>query len=125
MIIQISRFLLSWYSLLCTVVICICSSLCQVQLPEKIVIYELFGSDATDMQYRVRDRIPQRIDCTLLVVCTSHVVLCQVCTLHAALVGHIVTAMVYVLTAPLRPLMVFSLLACAVVTTVQWAHDIY
>jgi intraflagellar transport protein 122 len=48
-----------------------------VQLQERIVVYELHGSESSDMQYRVRDKIQQRIDCTLLVVCTNHVVLCQ------------------------------------------------
>ena len=50
----------------------------KVQLQERIVIYELHGSENSDMQYRVRDKINQKIDCTLLVVCTNHVVLCQV-----------------------------------------------
>ena len=49
-----------------------------MQLQERIVVYELHGSESSDMQYRVRDKIQQRIDCTLLVVCTNHVVLCQV-----------------------------------------------
>lgn len=30
------------------------------------------------MHYRVREKINQRLDCNLLVVCTNHIVLCQV-----------------------------------------------
>ncbi|KAK3882424.1 hypothetical protein Pcinc_013198 [Petrolisthes cinctipes] len=48
-----------------------------VQLPERIIIYELYSQDASDMHYRVREKINQRLDCNLLVVCTNHIVLCQ------------------------------------------------
>lgn len=50
----------------------------QVQLPERIIIYELYSQEASDMHYRVREKINQRLDCNLLVVCTNHIVLCQV-----------------------------------------------
>ena len=49
-----------------------------VQLPERVVIYELYSGEATDMHYRVKEKISQKLDCTLLVVCTNHIVLCQV-----------------------------------------------
>ncbi|KAH9363924.1 hypothetical protein HPB48_000326 [Haemaphysalis longicornis] len=51
-----------------------------VQLPERIMVYELSGdaSDPNDMHYRLRDKIARRVECTLLVVCSEHLVLCQV-----------------------------------------------
>ncbi|KAB7503457.1 Intraflagellar transport protein [Armadillidium nasatum] len=48
-----------------------------VQLPERVIIYELYSQEATDMHYRVRDKINKKLDCNLLVVCTNHIVLCQ------------------------------------------------
>lgn len=48
-----------------------------VQLPERVVIYELYSGDATSMHYRVKDKINSKLDCNLLVVCTNHLVLCQ------------------------------------------------
>ncbi|XP_067012221.1 intraflagellar transport protein 122 homolog [Anabrus simplex] len=48
-----------------------------VQLPERVVIYELYQPDVNSMHYRVRDKINQKLECNLLVVCTSHLVLCQ------------------------------------------------
>ncbi|GLH03389.1 POC1 centriolar protein homolog [Gryllus bimaculatus] len=48
-----------------------------VQLPERAVIYELYSGDSTSMHYRVRDKINQKLDCNLLVICTNHLVLCQ------------------------------------------------
>ncbi|KAK9891411.1 hypothetical protein WA026_014648 [Henosepilachna vigintioctopunctata] len=48
-----------------------------VQLPERIVIYELFSNDTNDMHYRAKEKIMQRIECSLLVVCSEHLVICQ------------------------------------------------
>ena len=48
-----------------------------VQLAERIVIYELYSGDMADMHYRVKEKINQKIECNLLVVCTNHLVLCQ------------------------------------------------
>ena len=48
-----------------------------VQLAERINIYELYSAEAADMHYRVKEKINQRVDCNLLVVCTNHIVLCQ------------------------------------------------
>jgi intraflagellar transport protein 122 len=52
-----------------------------VQLAERIVIYELYsGGDpasGSSMHYRVKEKINQKIECNLLVVCTNHLVLCQ------------------------------------------------
>lgn len=51
-----------------------------VQLPERIMVYELSAdsSDLNDMHYRLRDKINRKVECTLLVVCSQHLVLCQV-----------------------------------------------
>ncbi|XP_069671472.1 intraflagellar transport protein 122 homolog [Periplaneta americana] len=48
-----------------------------VQLPERVVIYELYSAESTGMHYRVKEKINQKLDCNLLVVCTNHLVLCQ------------------------------------------------
>ena len=48
-----------------------------VQLAERINIYELYSAESADMHYRVKEKINQRVDCNLLVVCTNHIVLCQ------------------------------------------------
>ena len=48
-----------------------------VQLAERIVVYELYSGDTADMHYRVKEKINQKIECNLLVVCTNHLVLCQ------------------------------------------------
>ena len=50
----------------------------QVQLSDKIVIYELYSDDASDMHYRVKEKINKKFDCNLLVVCAEHIILCQV-----------------------------------------------
>ena len=68
----------------------------QVQLPDRIVIYELFSEDANDMHYKVREKINKKFDCNLLVVCASHIILCQVlsptmhycCPLSSSLMPH-------------------------------------
>ncbi|KAJ8046678.1 hypothetical protein HOLleu_05441 [Holothuria leucospilota] len=48
-----------------------------VQLSDRIIIYELYSEDAADMHYRVKEKINQKFDCNLLVVCSQHIVLCQ------------------------------------------------
>lgn len=49
-------------------------------MPERINIYEV--SDVpTDMHYKVKEKINLKVDCTLLVVTSKHIVLCQVCFL--------------------------------------------
>ncbi|XP_060691773.1 intraflagellar transport protein 122 homolog [Hemiscyllium ocellatum] len=47
-----------------------------IQLPEKILIYELFSEDNTDMHYRVKEKITKKFECNLLVVCSQHLILC-------------------------------------------------
>ena len=54
------------------------SSLFQVQLSDKIVIYELCSDDTSDMHYRPKERINKKFDCNLLVVCSLNLILCQV-----------------------------------------------
>ena len=49
-----------------------------VQLPEKIVIYELYSDDSSDMHHRVKEKIVRKFECNLLVVCANHIILCQV-----------------------------------------------
>lgn len=49
-----------------------------IQLPEKILIYELSSDDSSDMHYRVKEKICRRFECNLLVVCSQHIILCQV-----------------------------------------------
>lgn len=49
-----------------------------IQLPEKILIYELYSDDSVDMHYRVKEKIVKKFECNLLVVCTDHIILCQV-----------------------------------------------
>uniref|UniRef100_A0AAY5E800 Intraflagellar transport protein 122 homolog n=1 Tax=Electrophorus electricus TaxID=8005 RepID=A0AAY5E800_ELEEL len=48
-----------------------------IQLPEKILIYELSSDDSSDMHYRVKEKICRRFECNLLVVCSQHIILCQ------------------------------------------------
>uniref|UniRef100_A0A8D2DF58 Intraflagellar transport protein 122 homolog n=1 Tax=Sciurus vulgaris TaxID=55149 RepID=A0A8D2DF58_SCIVU len=48
-----------------------------IQLPEKILIYELYSDDSSDMHYQVKEKILRKYDCNLLVVCTDHIILCQ------------------------------------------------
>ncbi len=54
------------------------ASVSQVQLPDKIVVYELFSDDSTDMHYKVKEKIHRKFDCNLLVVCANNIILCQV-----------------------------------------------
>ena len=40
-------------------------------------MYELIAEDQNDMQYKVKEKINRQFDCSLLVVCTHHLILCQ------------------------------------------------
>lgn len=53
-----------------------------IQLPEKIVVYEIPSNDPEDMQYKVKSKFEHKEDCSLLVVCSSHIILCQERTLQ-------------------------------------------
>ncbi|KAM3665634.1 intraflagellar transport protein 122 homolog isoform 2-T2 [Ammospiza maritima maritima] len=48
-----------------------------IQMPEKILIYELYTDDSADMYYRVKEKIIKKFECNLLVVCSGHIILCQ------------------------------------------------
>lgn len=48
-----------------------------VQLPDKIVIYELYSDDSSDMHYKVKEKINKKFECNLLVVCSMNIILCQ------------------------------------------------
>uniref|UniRef100_A0AAY4D3U5 Intraflagellar transport protein 122 homolog n=1 Tax=Denticeps clupeoides TaxID=299321 RepID=A0AAY4D3U5_9TELE len=48
-----------------------------IQLPEKILVYECYVDDSSDMHYRVKEKICRRFECNLLVVCSQHIILCQ------------------------------------------------
>ncbi|KAJ3091116.1 hypothetical protein HK102_001633 [Quaeritorhiza haematococci] len=47
-----------------------------VQLPDRVIIYELFHDDATDMHYRIKEKLQKRLECNLLVVTSQHIILC-------------------------------------------------
>jgi len=59
----------NWLSVFCA---------CQVQLPEKFVIYELQTDDPNDMQYKLKEKFNKKIECFLLVLCSNHLILCLV-----------------------------------------------
>ncbi|RVE70673.1 hypothetical protein OJAV_G00067380 [Oryzias javanicus] len=48
-----------------------------IQLPERILIYELRSDDTSDMHYHNKEKICQKFECNLLVVCSQHIILCQ------------------------------------------------
>ncbi|XP_066100588.1 intraflagellar transport protein 122 homolog isoform X2 [Saccopteryx bilineata] len=57
--------------------IAICKNRLAIQLPEKILIYELYSDDSSDMHYRVKEKMVKKFECNLLVVCADHIILCQ------------------------------------------------
>lgn len=48
-----------------------------VQLPERIIVYELYNAESNNMHYRLKEKINQKLECNLLVVCMQHIILCQ------------------------------------------------
>ncbi len=43
-----------------------------------MIIYELTtSSDASDMHYKVKEKINQKLECNLIIVCSENIVLCQ------------------------------------------------
>mmetsp|Transcript_40077 Transcript_40077/g.89958 ORF Transcript_40077/g.89958 Transcript_40077/m.89958 type:complete len:1284 (-) Transcript_40077:23-3874(-) len=48
-----------------------------VQLPDKVIIYEVSHEDPLDMHYKNIEKIKQKFVCSLLVVTTHHIILCQ------------------------------------------------
>ncbi|XP_026481419.1 intraflagellar transport protein 122 homolog [Ctenocephalides felis] len=48
-----------------------------IQLPERVVVYELNSAENQPMHYKVKDKISKQIVCSFLVVCAKHLLLCQ------------------------------------------------
>lgn len=48
-----------------------------VQLPDKVLIYEVSHDDPLDMHYKNIEKIKHKFVCSLLVVTTHHIILCQ------------------------------------------------
>lgn len=48
-----------------------------VQLPERVVLYEMSSALDQPMHYRVKEKISKKFECSLLVVCNQNLVLCQ------------------------------------------------
>lgn len=48
-----------------------------VQLPDRIMIYELYYDDSYEMKHKLKERIMKKLECNLLVVTSMHIVLCQ------------------------------------------------
>lgn len=48
-----------------------------VQLPERVVLYELSSAEGEPMHYKVREKIAKKFECSLLVVGAENLVLCQ------------------------------------------------
>ena len=49
-----------------------------VQLPDKVVIYELESNDPKDMNYKGKRNISKKFDCNLFVITSENLVICQV-----------------------------------------------
>ncbi|KAL5037642.1 hypothetical protein RTP6_005043 [Batrachochytrium dendrobatidis] len=47
-----------------------------VQLPDRIIIYELFHDDAGNMHYRIKEKLQKNLECNLLVVTSQAIILC-------------------------------------------------
>ncbi|XP_014246043.1 intraflagellar transport protein 122 homolog [Cimex lectularius] len=54
-----------------------------VQLGERVTIYELYLAEAGSMHYKLKERMQIKSECSLLVVCSAHIVICHECTLHS------------------------------------------
>jgi|Transcript_6974 intraflagellar transport protein 122 len=48
-----------------------------VQLPDRVMIYELYYDDSYDLKHKLKERIMKKLECNLLVVTSMHIVLCQ------------------------------------------------
>ncbi|KAF4680411.1 hypothetical protein FOZ63_000542, partial [Perkinsus olseni] len=48
-----------------------------VQLPQKVLVYEVPGDDPLDMRYQPVDKIRLSLDCSLLVATAQHFILCH------------------------------------------------
>lgn len=48
----------------------------QVQLQEKLMIYE--QQEGEQLHYVIKEKINQNFECSLMVICTNHIILCHV-----------------------------------------------
>ncbi|XP_073975880.1 intraflagellar transport protein Oseg1 isoform X2 [Rhodnius prolixus] len=48
-----------------------------VQLGDRITIYELYNGDAGAMHYRLKEKLSTKVECSLLVVTSGHLILCH------------------------------------------------
>ncbi|XP_015789085.1 intraflagellar transport protein 122 homolog [Tetranychus urticae] len=74
-----------------------------IQLPERVVIYELISDDASpdDMQYKMKDKINQKFECTSLIVTSNCLVICTEKKLQCySFKGHLERE--WVLDSPIR-----------------------
>ncbi len=49
-----------------------------MQLPDKVVIYEIDSNDPKDMNYKGKRNISKKFDCNLFVITSENLILCQV-----------------------------------------------
>ena len=61
-------------------------------MPDRIIIYELYSDDVNDMHYRVKEKILRKVDCNLLVICSHHIILCQVGYMCQSLSGRLLVS---------------------------------
>lgn len=48
-----------------------------VQLPERIVIYELFHDESGNMHYQIKEKIAHNFDCSMFAVTAQHLIICS------------------------------------------------
>lgn len=48
-----------------------------MQLGDRITIYELYNGDAGAMHYRLKEKLSTKVECSLLVVTSGHLILCH------------------------------------------------
>jgi len=47
-----------------------------VQLPDRVIVYELNSENVSDMHYQIKEKFKKKLDCNLLVVTSMHIILC-------------------------------------------------
>ncbi|KAJ3323550.1 hypothetical protein HDV06_001574 [Boothiomyces sp. JEL0866] len=48
-----------------------------VQIPDRVVVYELFHDEQGDMHYRIKEKIHQSFECNMLVVASQNILICN------------------------------------------------
>ncbi|KAJ3275108.1 hypothetical protein HDV01_001247 [Terramyces sp. JEL0728] len=48
-----------------------------VQIPDRVVVYELFHDEQGDMHYRIKEKIQKDLECDMLVVASHNILLCN------------------------------------------------